>query len=190
MALNAMVWILLVLSMFLAFGIGANDETMATVVGSGSLKVRIAVYIGGILVLFGCLFLNLLENSVGKTIGAGLVGVGVTYDTWMMLAVLLSTTIWLIVASQTGAPISTTHSVVGSIFGIALVWSFSPSHAFIDSINWSKMGQVVLGWVISPIMGFLMAFLFQWLLEFIMRKTKTNTGLLRIEKNERIFTYV
>jgi PiT family inorganic phosphate transporter len=176
--------------MFLAFGIGANDETMATVVGSGSLKVRVAVYIGGVLVLLGCLFLNLLENSVGKTIGAGLVGQNVEYNNWMMLAVLLSTTIWLIVASQTGAPISTTHSVVGSIFGIGIVWSFFPGNTFRESLNWGKLGGVALSWVISPVLGFLMAVLFQWLLELIMRKTKTNMGLLQIEKNEKIFTYI
>ena len=187
MALNAMIYILLVLSMFLAFGIGANDETMATVVGSGSLKLRISVLIGGVLVLFGCMFLS---SSVGKTIGAGLVGDTVTYDNRMMLAVLLSTTLWLIVASQTGAPISTTHSVVGSIFGIAIVWSFFPGNSFIGSLNWSAMLRIVLGWVISPILGFVMALFFQWLLEKIMQKTKTNSGLLRIEKNEKMFMYV
>ncbi len=68
--------------MFLAFGIGANDETMATVVGSGSLKLRIALIIGGVLVLIGCMFLS---SSVGKTIGAGLVGQEVNYDNRMIL---------------------------------------------------------------------------------------------------------
>ena len=131
MALDTMVYVLLVLSMILAFGIGANDETMATVVGSGSLKVRIAVFIGGALVVLGCI---ILSTNVGKSVGADLVGVTVTYDNKMMLAVLLSTSIWLIVASQTGAPISTTHSVVGSIFGIAIIWSFSPGQAFSQSL--------------------------------------------------------
>ena len=195
MALNAMVYILLVLSLFLAFGIGANDETMATVVGSGSLKLKISVYIGGILVLLGCLFMS---AEVGKTIGKNLLGSGsdgvgglsADYDAKMMLAVLLSTTIWLIVASQTGAPISTTHSVVGSIFGIAIFWSFIPGNSFTESIAWGEMLKVVLGWITSPILGFFMAMLFQWLLELIMRKTKTNTGLLKVEKNEKIFMYI
>ncbi|TFG20007.1 MAG: inorganic phosphate transporter [Promethearchaeota archaeon] len=187
MALNAMVYILLILSMFLAFGIGANDETMATVVGSGSLKLRIALIIGGVLVLIGCMFLS---SSVGKTIGAGLVGQEVNYDNRMMLAVLLSTTIWLIIASQTGAPISTTHSVVGSIFGVAIVWSFFPEQSFTASLNWGKMLEIVLGWVISPVLGFLMALLFQWLLELIMRKTKTNTGIIQVEKVEKVFMYI
>jgi PiT family inorganic phosphate transporter len=188
--MDAFVIILLILSLFLAFGIGANDETMATVVGSGSLKIRTAVYIGGVLVLLGCIFFNILTRSVGNTVGAGLVGDDLTYDNRMMLAVLLSTTIWLIVASQTGAPISTTHSVVGSIFGIAIVWTFFPGNSFGGSLNWAKMLEVVLGWVISPVLGFLMALLFQWLLELIVRKTKTNSGLMRIEKNEKIFSYV
>ncbi len=187
LALDAMIYVLLILSMFLAFGIGANDETMATVVGSGSLKIRTSVYIGGGLALIGCMFLS---TNVGKSVGADLVGENVIYDNRMMLAVLLSTTVWLIVASQTGAPISTTHSVVGSIFGIGIVWSFFPGQLFSESLYWPKMINIVLGWVISPILGFLMAMLFQWLLEFIMRKTKTNNSLLRVERIERIFMYI
>ena len=108
----------------------------------------------------------------------------------MMLAVLLSTTTWLIIASQTGAPISTTHSVVGSIFGIAIVWSLFPGRSFAASRNWGKMLEIALGWVISPILGFLMALFFQWLLEKIMRKTKANTGILRVEKiRESLYVY-
>ena len=52
------------------------------------------------------------------------------------------------------------------------------------------MLEVVLGWVISPILGFLMALLFQWLLELIIRKSKINTGLLRIQKTEKTFMYI
>ncbi|MBN2155414.1 MAG: inorganic phosphate transporter [Candidatus Lokiarchaeota archaeon] len=185
--MEPLVIILLVLSFFLSFGIGANDETMATLVGSGSLKLRIALYIGGGMVFLGCVFLS---TNVGKTIGANLVGSSVNFENRMILAVLLSTSIWLIVASRTGAPISTTHSVVGSIFGVALVWSLTYKQAFIASLNWIKMAEVVIGWIVSPIFGFLMAMFFQWLLEVILRKTKTNTGLIRIEKNERIFMYI
>ncbi|MHA1305543.1 MAG: inorganic phosphate transporter, partial [Candidatus Heimdallarchaeaceae archaeon] len=143
--------ILLILMVILAFGIGANDETMATVVGSRALKVKHAIFLGAGLVFLGVVFLS---ANVGKTIGANLLSEKVDYNIYMMFAIIISTTIWLIVASRTGAPISTTHSVVGSVFGVAIIWSISEGNKFLDSLNWRKMGDVALGWVISPILGF------------------------------------
>ncbi len=87
-------------------------------------------------------------------------------------------------------PLVPLHSVVGSIFGVAIVWSFFPGQPFTASLNWGKMLEIVLGWIISPVLGFLMALLFQWLLEVIMRKTKSNTGILRVEKTEKVFMYI
>lgn len=182
--MDAFIIILLIVTFILAFGIGANDETMAPVVGSHSLKLKTAVIAGGILSFFGCYF---LARNVGKTIGRNLLGSTVEYSSLMMLSIILSTTIWLIVASKTGAPISTTHSVVGSIFGISLVWSITTTGTFLESMNWSKMGSVVLGWFISPLFGMFGAILLQLLMNKILKKT--NTSLLKIEKTEKIFIY-
>ena len=156
--MEPIVIILLILMLALAFGIGANDETMATLVGSRSVKVKVAVILGGILVFVGVLFLS---ANVGETVGSGLLGENVTYTISMMLSILISTTIWLIVASKTGAPISTTHSVVGSVFGIAIIWAIRSPLNFGDALNWVEMGKVVFGWVISPILGYFGAYLFE-----------------------------
>ena len=45
-SLSPIVIILLVLMLALAFGIGANDETMATLVGSRAVKIKIAIILG------------------------------------------------------------------------------------------------------------------------------------------------
>jgi len=185
--MNPILIILLVVAFTLAFGIGANDETMSTVAGSRALSLKSAIMIGGILSFIGCFFFS---ENVGKTIGASMLGteLRLQYNTFMMLSVILSTTIWLIVASRTGAPISTTHSVVGSIFGISIVWSIATSSSFISSINWSKIGQVVLGWVISPIFGFCTAVVFQIVINKVMRKR--SKGLIQVEQTERYFIIV
>ena len=176
---------LLVLMVLLAFGIGANDETMATLVGSRAIKFKYAIILGSVLVFVGVLFLS---ASVGKTIGANLLGSEVEYNIFMMFSVLISTTIWLIVASQTGAPISTTHSVVGSVFGISIIWSISEGKRFIDAVNWVKMSDVVLGWIISPVLGFIGAYLFQLLVNKIIKRQQE--GLVKLEKMEKIFMYL
>ena len=169
----------------LAFGIGANDETMATLVGSRAVKIKLAVILGGVLVFVGVLFLS---ASVGKTVGKSLLGPDVEYTVSMMLAILISTTVWLIVASKTGAPISTTHSVVGSVFGIAIIWALKYQENFIDALNWTKMGSVVLGWVISPILGYFGAYLFELGTKKFIHSRKI--GLDTLEGIEMKFVYI
>lgn len=183
--MDAIVIILLIVSFGLAFAIGGNDESMSTAVGSRSVSLKVAVIIGATLTFLGCF---LLSAGVGKTIGASMLGEDVQYNSMMMLAIILSTTIWLIVASRTGAPISTTHSVVGAIVGVAVVWSISESKNFLLSMSWLKMGNVALGWVISPLFGFLGAAFFQWLLTKILSSRKK--GLLQIEQTEKYFIFI
>jgi PiT family inorganic phosphate transporter len=168
----------------LSFGIGANDETMATLVGSRSLKFRYIIIIAAILVFVGVL---VLSEQVGKTIGENLINLDeVDYNVYMLFSIIISTTIWLIVASSTGAPISTTHSVVGSVFGIAIVWSLQPGQNFLSSMNWDELGKVALGWVLSPVLGMLGAIVFKIVVNKLMKRIQK--GLVRIEKTERIFS--
>ena len=156
--------IIVIATLLLAFGIGSNDETMASVVGSGTLSLNKSVIWGGLLACMGCIFLS---DQVGKNIGSNLFGevLQAEYSFEMMLAIILSTSIWLVSASKFGAPISTTHSVVGAVIGVAFVWSFIPGNDFIYALNWEKLGTVALGWVISPILGFLVAAFFQFILQ-------------------------
>ena len=130
--MNVLIIALIVFSLILAFGVGGQDETMATLYGSGSLTLRKAVIIGAILSFFGVLFLS---QSVGETIGENLLGEKVNYTIYMMLAILISTSFWLIIASKTHAPISTTHSIIGALIGVAFVWSIAEEQPFNYSMN-------------------------------------------------------
>ncbi len=183
--MDPIVIIILVLMVILSFGIGANDETMATLVWSRVLKTKYVIVLAGILAFIGVYFLS---DKVGRTIGENLLGSNVEYSVSMLIAIIISTTIWLVVTSLIGVPISTTHSVVGAVFGVAIVWSFQPDQSFLTSLDWSTMGQVALGWIISPLMGFFGAFLLKYLLDKILAKHMK--GLERLEKLERSFGYV
>ena len=183
--MEPIVIIILVLMVILSFGIGANDETMATLVGSRVLKTKYVIALAGILAFIGVYFLS---DKVGRTIGENLLGPNVEYSVSMLIAIIISTTIWLVITSLFGVPISTTHSVVGAVFGVAIVWGFQPGNSFFTSLDWSTMGQVALGWIISPLMGFFGAFLLKFLLDKILAKHMK--GLERLEKLERSFGYV
>lgn len=176
------IFIMIILMIALAFGIGANDETMATLVGSHAIKVKTAIILGAILVFGGVIFLS---GRVGETVGRNLFIESFDYTVPMMFAVILSTTIWLVVASRTGAPISTTHSVVGSVVGIALVWAIMEG---VNPLFMPKLGEVALGWVISPIFGFIGAYLFQLLVSKFLKSTQQ--GLEQLEGLEKKFLYL
>jgi len=86
---------------------------------------------------------------------------------------LLAAAIWLHMASSFGMPVSTTHSIVGAVTGFGVV-------AFgLDSINWSKMGEIIASWFISPVLGGVIAFvLFKLILATILgRQTPTRAAI-------------
>jgi PiT family inorganic phosphate transporter len=69
-----------------------------------------------------------------------------------MLASLLSAGIWLLVATHFGWPVSTTHSIVGAIVG------FTAVGIGVDAVQWSKVGFIVMSWIISPVVGLIFAY--------------------------------
>ena len=70
-----------------------------------------------------------------------------------MLSALLGAALWLNVATFFGQPVSTTHAIVGSVVGFAIV-AAGPG-----CIVWPKMGIIASSWVISPIAGGLLAYI-------------------------------
>jgi len=70
-----------------------------------------------------------------------------------MISALIAAALWLHIASYLGWPVSTTHSIVGGVVGFGVI------AGGMDVINWGKMGQVVLSWIVSPVMGGVVAYL-------------------------------
>ena len=76
-----------------------------------------------------------------------------------MFAALLSAALWVNLATWIGAPVSTTHSVVGGVMGAGI------AAAGMAAVNWPKMSQIAASWVISPVLGGLIAALFLWFIK-------------------------
>ena len=84
-----------------------------------------------------------------------------------MISALLAAAIWLHIASYLGWPVSTTHSIIGGVLGFGLI------AGGVDIVNWSRVGNVVLSWVVSPVMGGLFAYLvFQYINKTIFSKRR------------------
>jgi PiT family inorganic phosphate transporter len=140
-----------VFGFFMAWGVGANDvaNAMGTSVGSGALTIKQAICIA---IVFEFLGAYLAGGEVTGTIRKGIIDPAILSDTpellvYGMLSALLAAAIWLLIASMMGWPVSTTHSIVGSIVGFAAV-GISP-----DVVNWGKVSSIVASWIVSPLLA-------------------------------------
>ena len=146
-----------VFGIFMAWGIGANDvaNAMATSVGSKALTIRQAIVVAAIFEFLGAV---LAGGEVTSTIRKGIVDAELLADSpelliYGMLAALLAAGTWLLVASRNGWPVSTTHSIVGAIVGFAAIG------IGVDAVQWAKVGEIVMSWVISPLAAGFIAYL-------------------------------
>lgn len=120
-----MITILIITCLFVAFANGANDVSrgIATLVGSGVSNDRAAVMWGTAWTVAGALAAALMSQALVATFsGKGLLtNPDTSYE--MLLAVSCGAIGWLLVATFTGMPVSTTHSLAGALTGAALMQS-------------------------------------------------------------------
>lgn len=145
-----------VFGLFMAWGVGANDvaNAMGTSVGSKALTIRQAIIIAAIFEFTGAFFAG---GAVTSTISSGITDVSVfnnepTLLIYGMLASLLAAATWLLIATHFGWPVSTTHTIVGAIVG------FTAVGVGIDAVRWEKVTYIALSWVVSPVMGLIIAY--------------------------------
>ncbi len=142
---------------YMAMNIGANDvaNNVGPAVGSKALTMAGAIVIAGIFEAGGALIAG---GDVVKTIKKGIIDISafasVDVFIWAMMAALLSAALWLNIATYFKAPVSTTHSIVGGVMGAGIAASgFS-------IVNWATMGKIAMSWVISPVLGGIIAAIF------------------------------
>jgi PiT family inorganic phosphate transporter len=148
--------IAVIFGLFMTWGIGANDvaNALGTSIGSGAITVRTAIIIAAIFELLGAAFAG---GHVTKTIRKGIIDPTLVADqpeilVFGMLAALLAAAIWLMIASFKGWPVSTTHAIVGALVG------FGIAGIGFQAVNWGTIGQIAASWIISPLIGGVLAF--------------------------------
>jgi PiT family inorganic phosphate transporter len=159
---NTMLVIAAVIGAYMAINIGANDvaNNVGPAVGSKALTLAGAILIAATFEAAGALIAG---GDVVSTIKKGIIDPSMITDAntfiWLMMAALLAGAVWLNIATALGAPVSTTHSIVGAVLGAGIAaggW---------DVANWSQMGAIVASWVISPVCGGLIAAGFLYLIK-------------------------
>jgi PiT family inorganic phosphate transporter len=147
---------------YMALNIGANDvaNNVGPSVGSKALTMTGAIIIAIIFESAGAL---LAGGDVVSTIKKDIIDPALINDTdtfiWLMMAALLAGAIWLNIATVLNAPVSTTHSIVGGVLGAGIA-----ARGF-DIVNWTVFGKIAASWVISPVLGGLIAASFLYLIK-------------------------
>ena len=147
---------------YMAMNIGANDvaNNVGPAVGSKALTLTGAIIIAAIFEAAGALIAG---GDVVSTIKKGIIDPGLIADSdtfiWLMMAALLAGAIWLNIATALGAPVSTTHSIVGGVLGAGI------AAGGFGIADWGKMGQIAASWVISPVLGGVIAAAFLYLIK-------------------------
>ncbi|MCF6433324.1 inorganic phosphate transporter [Leisingera sp. MMG026] len=156
-AMNMVVIAAAAFGAYMAINIGANDvaNNMGPAVGANALTMGGAIVIAAIAESAGAL---LAGGDVVSTISKGIIDPAAVSSSsvfiWAMMAALISSALWVNLATWVGAPVSTTHSVVGGVLGAGV------AAAGITAVNWPTMGKIAASWVISPVLGGVVAALF------------------------------
>lgn len=155
---NTFLAIAAMIGAYMAMNIGANDvaNNVGPAVGSRALTMGGAIVIAAIFEASGAFIAG---GDVVKTIKKGIIDISVFGGNtdqfiWAMLAALLAGALWLNFATAIKAPVSTTHSIVGGVMGAGI------ASAGFSIVSWGTMGKIASSWVISPVLGGIIAAIF------------------------------
>ncbi|WP_428535457.1 inorganic phosphate transporter [Rhodopila sp.] len=75
----------------------------------------------------------------------------------MLLALFLAALIWNVTTWWLGIPCSSSHAIIGSLLGVAIVNSVTASRGLGHGVDWSQVWSVLRALLVSPLLGFFLA---------------------------------
>ncbi len=135
---------------YMALNIGANDvaNNVGPAVGSDAITLGGAIAIAASFEALGALIAG---GDVVGTIRGGIIDPSLVPQAdafvWLMMGALLAAALWLNVATALGAPVSTTHAIVGGVLGAGI------AAGGFGIADWAEVGRIAASWVISPVLG-------------------------------------
>lgn len=137
-------WGLILAGCYGAFALGANNLANVTgpFVASGLISPSAAMWLGGLSIAAGVLTYS---RPVMMTVGRGIVPL----NAFSALVVVISESVTVHAYAGIGVPVSTSQAVVGAVIGIGLLRD-------VRTINTRMLGNIALGWVMTPIVAFLL----------------------------------
>ncbi len=142
---------------YMALTIGANDvaNNVGPAVGARALTMSGALIIAAI---FECAGALIAGGDVVKTISQDIIDPALVPNgqifVWVMMSALLASALWVHLATYLGAPVSTTHAIVGGVLGAGI------AAVGVGVVNWFVVLSIVFSWLTSPLIGGVVAALF------------------------------
>lgn len=122
----------------------------------------LGVLLGGTAVAFGIVNLLPVDLLIEGQSNAALV---------MVLSLLVAGVIWNLGTWYRGLPVSSSHTLIGSILGVGIANSLYSDRG-LSGVNWAKAGEVGLALLVSPLVGFALAGLLLLLLKLVIRQPR------------------
>lgn len=183
-----------IFGIFMAFNIGGNDvaNSFGTSVGAKTVTIKQALIIAAVFELSGAIFAG---AEVTKTIRSGIVIFPNSLDPMLfviiMLAALLSSGVWIFIATKKGLPVSTTHSIVGGIVGASIMMGLLKFDGIqtLSMVKWSEILRIAISWIASPLLGGIVAYIiYSYIDKKILKPSeKLNDDLKNIKKERKKF---
>ncbi|MHB9019840.1 MAG: inorganic phosphate transporter [Minisyncoccota bacterium] len=145
------------IALFFDFTNGFNDSAnqVATIIFSRALDPGLALLVAAVANFFGAYFLG---TAVAQTIGSGIVDPRALTEgasgILVVFAALIGAICWNIISWYVGIPSSSSHSLIGGLVG-AFLFGWGPG-----LINWTKVELIVVIMIASPIIGFVVTYIF------------------------------
>lgn len=147
---NGMMILAAVLGGYMALNIGANDagNNIGPLVGSAVIGLTGAMLFAALFEAAGAF---LAGDEVISTIKRGIIDTTQFRDSEtiirVMFSAMLGSAIWLNIATLTGTPVSTTHTIVGGVLGAGM------TVGGLAVANWNTIATITASWLISPLLG-------------------------------------
>ena len=160
----------IVLWFYLAMAMGANDvaNNMGPAVGSKTLNLVGAVLIAAI---FEAWWALIAWWDVTQTIKWWIISPTAITDPQIFLHIMLATllwgALWVNLATHRKIPVSATHSTIWALLGAGLM-----AVPQLDIINWGKIWEIVMSWIISPLMWWTLAAIFSYIIAITILRQK------------------
>lgn len=179
--------VLVVVFIALAFnyinGFHDTANSIATVVATKVLTPGKAVILAAVTNLLGALW----GTAVAKTIASGLIDSGlVGVGAELLIGALLGAIVWNLITWWLGLPSSSSHALVGGLCGAAVAAAGNNMDAIIwaeDASHWwagkGVIPKVIVPMVLSPLLGFVLAYLFMGGLFALLAWFAERKGFLR-----------
>jgi len=165
--LTVLLILCLVLACFFEFINGFHDtaNAVATVIYTNSMKPTVAVVYSGILNFTGVMLggIAVAMGIVNLLPMDALVDSNPYHGIAMILALLISAIVWNFGTWYFGIPSSSSHTIIGSILGIGLAFSFLPGDYGLSAVNWDKAKDTGLALLLSPLIGFSVAIIMMFI---------------------------